>query len=198
MRLVVATALGMALLQGLGFGQATFEVTGTPVPPDLLKVNYGALPKSMGAFDVSICNLTELKQTVLSSRVYHALAASNPNLQPIGRQTVLAVILRNQGRRPYNILSVTLNSASGIFSVIGASKLALPPNLSTAIAFAALTGQQLLPTLKPVTTVDQIEKFESQALEPSLLLDGGACVQRTVFTVLSDRAKATPLSFRVR
>ena len=198
MKVVVAATLGMAVLSGLSYGQATFEVTGTPVPPDLLKANFGSLPKSISAFDTNICNLTELKQTVISSRIYQSLAASNPDLQPIGRQLILAAILKNQGRRPVNIFSWSLGTVTGVFSVVSASKYAIPGNWATAIAFASVTSQQLLASLKPPTTVDEIEKFESQVLEPSFVLDGGSCVQRTVFVVVSKNARATSLSFHVR
>ncbi len=198
MRVVVAATLGMAFWGGLGYGQATFEVTGTPVPPDLLKANFGSLPKSIGAFDTNICNLTELKQTVISSRIYQGLASSNRDLQPLGRQLVLAAMLKRQAHRPINIFAWSLGTVTGVFSVVSASKYALPGNWATAVAFASLTSQQLLGSLKPPTTVDEIEKFESQALEPSFMLDGGSCVQRTVFVVVSNRAKATNLSFHVR
>ena len=195
---VVAATIGMALLSGLSYGQATFEVTGTPIPPDLLKTNFGSLPKSIAAFDTNICNLTELKQTVISSRVYQSRAASAPDVRPLGRQLVLAAILKNQARRPINVLSWSLNTATGVFSVVSASKYAIPGNWATAVAFASLTSQQLLASLKPPTTVDEIEKFESQALEPSFTLDGGSCVQRTVFVVVPNHLKPTNLSFRVR
>ena len=198
MKIVVKAAIGMALLSGLGFGQATFEVTGTPVPPDLLKANFGSLPKSIGAFDIDICNLTESRQTVISSKVYQSLALSNPDLQPVGRQLILAALLRNQGKKPLNLLSITLTSLGGALSVLSVSKYALPGSWASAIAFASVTSQQLLSGFKPVMTADQIEKFDSQVLEPAFLLDGGSCEQRTVFTVLASKVKATSLSFHVR
>ncbi len=198
MKVVVAATLGMALFSGLGYGQATFEVTGTPVPSDLLKANFGSLPKSTGAFDTNICNLTELKQTVISSRIYQSLSASYPDLRPIGRQLILAAILKNQARSPINILSLSLSTVTGVFSVVSASKYAIPGNWATAIAFASLTSQQLLGSLKAPTTVDEIEKFESQVLEPSFVLDGGSCVQRTVFVVVPNHGKPTNVSFHVR
>ncbi len=193
MKAVVKAAMTMALLSGLSAGQTTFEVTGTPVPSDLLKANYGALPKSIAAFDLTICNLTEVRQTVISTRIFQSLTLSNPDLHPLGRQLVLAAILRNQGHRPINLTSTILASLSGTLSILGASKYALPTNWASAVAFGSL-----LASLKPVTTVDQIEKFESQVLEPSFLLDGGSCLQRTVFTVASTRTAAAPLSFHVR
>jgi hypothetical protein len=111
---------------------------------------------------------------------------------------ILAAILRNQGRRPLSILGLALTSITGTFSVLSASKYGLPGNWASAIAFASVTSQQLLSSIKPVTTVDQIDKFETQVLEPSFLLDGGACEQRTLFTVLSPRTKSRQLSFHVR
>lgn len=198
MKVVVKAAIGIALVGGLSFGQATFEVTGTPVPSDLLRANFGSLPKSLGAFDLDICNLTELRQTVISSKIYQSLALTSPDLQPVGRQLVLAAILRNQGRRPLNLLSIALTSVGGAFSVLSASKYALPVNWSSAIAFATVTGQQLVTGFKPVMTADQVETFDKQVLEPSFLLDGGSCEQRTVFTVLTSKVKTTSLSFHVR
>lgn len=199
MRAVAKAAIGVALMSGLSFGQATLDVTGTAVPPDLLKANYGALPKSIGAFDISICNQSELKQTVISSSIYRALAASNPELHPVGRQMILSAMLHNQGRRPLNLLNTGLTSIGGAFSILSASKYALPPNWSSAIAFASVASQQLLNGFKPVMTADQIEKFESEALEPSFVLAGGSCEQRTVFTVLPPhKASTASLNFHVR
>lgn len=199
MRTVVKAALGIVLVGSLSFGQATIEVTGTPVPSDLLKANYGPLPKSIGAFDLNICNLTEVRQTVISSRIYQSLLQTNPDLRPLGRQMVLAAILRNQGRRPMNIASTLLNSLGGTLSILGASKYALPGNWASAIAFGSLATQSLLASVKPVTTADQIEKIETQVLEPSFLLDGGSCLQRTMFAVLPpSKAVNSSLSFHVQ
>jgi hypothetical protein len=49
MKSVAKVFIGVALLSGISLGQATFEVTGTSVPPDLLRQNYGSLPKGIGA-----------------------------------------------------------------------------------------------------------------------------------------------------
>ncbi|MBV8571686.1 MAG: hypothetical protein JO319_13800, partial [Acidobacteriaceae bacterium] len=77
------------------FGQ-TFQVTGTAIPQSLVRMNYGKIPNGISAWDLSICNVTNAKQSVVSSAIYQALASSNNGLQPIGRQIMLAPILRNQ------------------------------------------------------------------------------------------------------
>lgn len=199
MKAVVKATVTMALCGGLSLAQTTFEVTGTPVPPDLLKASYGALPKSIGAFDISICNLTELKQTVISSKVTQALSQTYPQLRPMGRQMVLSAMLHNQGRRPLSVLNTSLTAVGSAFSVLSASKYALPSNWSSAIAFASIATQQLLSGFKPVMSAEQIEKFQTEALEPSFLLSGGSCEQRTLFTVTTPPvSKPSSLSFHVR
>jgi len=63
-----------------------------------------------------------------------------------------------------------------------------------------MVGQQLLTSLKPVLTADQVQRFESQVLEPALVLDGGSCVERTVFTLTAPgtRNKFEDLTFHIR
>ena len=78
------------------FGQDTFMITGTRIPAELLKMNYGQLPKGIVAFDLNICNQTDAKAALTSSQIFQALAESTSGIQPIGRQIMLAVILRNQ------------------------------------------------------------------------------------------------------
>lgn len=64
---IVARALACLALRGtVSFGQTTFDVTGTSVPPGLLRQDYGAMPKRVGPYDLSICNLTGSKQTIVS------------------------------------------------------------------------------------------------------------------------------------
>jgi hypothetical protein len=112
---------------------------------------------------------------------------------------MLAAILRNQNHSLLNILNVVLNSTTGVLSVLGASKYHLPAGVVAASALGSLAGQQIMTNLKPVLSADELEKFETQVLEPALVLDGGSCVERTVFVSSGDsRAKAQPLSFHVR
>jgi hypothetical protein len=199
MKSVVMAVMGMALLSGVSLGQATFEVTGTPVPPDLLRQNYGSLPKGIGAFDLNICNVSEKRESLVSSRVFQSLASTNPQVQPIGRQIMLAVILRSQGRSAKNILNVTLTSVTGVFSVISASKYKLSGNWAAGVAIASLASQQILNIIKPSTSTNSLEKFESQVLEPTLMLDADSCIERTVFTVATqEQMRATRFSFHVQ
>jgi hypothetical protein len=74
--------------------------------------------------------------------------------------------------------------------------------MSEGAALASLAGQQVLGTLKPVLSADQLEKFESQVLEPALVLDSGSCVERTVFVIVNgssakNRVKIEPLSLHI-
>jgi hypothetical protein len=66
--------------------------------------------------------------------------------------------------------------------VLGQGRTSTSASVLSAVALGALVGQQLLNTWSPVLTADQVEKFESQVLEPALVMDGGSCVERTIFT----------------
>jgi len=198
MKLLGVAICGM--LAAAASGQETFSVTGTRIPAELARVNYGRLPKAIQGFDLNICNLTTEKHPVGSSQIYQALAESNPSLQPIGRQIVMPAILRNQRRSAATILTVVLNSAVGVLSVLGAARTGVSANVLAGAAVGSLVGQQLLSGLKPVLTADQVERYESQVLEPALVLDGGSCAERTVFALAapgSTRALKT-LRFHVR
>jgi hypothetical protein len=189
----------MMLGSGAGFAQDTFVVTGTAIPAELLKLNYGSLPTSVRAFDLSICNVTANKQSLVSSEIYQALAQSNAGLQPIARQIMLAAILRNQNHSVASILNMVLNSATGVLSVLGAAKTKIPTGLLAGAALGSLSAQQLITNLRPVLTADQVEKFENQVLEPALVLDSGSCAERTVFASTENaKAKTQSLSFHVR
>jgi hypothetical protein len=199
LQILVRTLLAATLLAAVGSAQNTFVVTGTAIPADLLKVNYGSLPNSIKAFDLNICNVTAARQPVVSSEIYQALAQSNTALMPIGRQIMLAAILRNQSHSVATVLSVAGSAATGVLSVLGAAKFGVPQGLIAGAAIGSLAGQQLILNLKPVLTADQLEKFENQVLEPALVLDGGSCVERTVFTAVRDsKVKMQGLSFHVR
>ena len=199
MRRVRTAVACMALMAQVSFGQSTFAVTGTSVPSGLLRENYGALPKGISAYDLSICNLTGEKQPLLSSQIYQALVESNPDVQPIGRQILLAAILRNQGRSAINIVGVALGSITGVVAVLGASKYGVPTQWATGLAIASLAGQPILNALKPVMSADQLQKFDNQVLESALVLDGGSCAEKTVFSVASSKKeRVARLSFHVR
>jgi hypothetical protein len=191
--------LGILVFAAAAFAQNTFTVTGTPIPSAVLELNYGKMPKGISGYDLSICNTSSAKQAVVSSEIFQVLAQENISLQPIGREIMLAAILRNKNLSKLNILGLSLNAATGVFSVLSSSKYAIPAALGAVAALGALTFQQLTNSLKPVLPADQLEKFDSQVLEPALVLDSGSCLERTVFTLATDpKAKARALSFHVR
>jgi hypothetical protein len=180
--------------------QDTFTVTGTSIPDALLKLNYGSLPKGVQGFDLNICNVTDARHPLTSSEIYQALAESQGNLRPIGRQIMLAAILRNQNHSVKMWLTLALNSTTSVLSVLGTGRATPSSSLLSATALGAVIGQQLLATWSPVLTADQVEKFESQVLEPALVMDGGSCVERTVFATLPATpkpAKRTMQNFEV-
>ena len=202
MRRLVLAACMLACAAVSVRAQGTFEVTGTPIPNDLLQQNYGTVSKAIVGYDLSICNLTQSKQSVVSSKIYQALAQANTPLQPIGKQILLAAILRNQSHSKSVVLSVALNSLNGVLSILAASKYKVPPGLLTAATLISLSGQQIMSGVKPVLPADLVEKYESQVLEPALVLDGGSCVERTVFAIAAGataktRVKAESLTFHI-
>lgn len=195
MLLVIAAAV----LAGNAFSQGTFAVTGTPIPASLLQQNYGAVPKGVTAYDLNICNVSASRQSVLSTQIYQALSTEYGTLQPIGREIMLAAILRNQNRSPLNLAGIALSSASTALSVLSSSKLHAPSGLLTGVALASMTGQQVLNVLKPALSVDQLQNFESQVLQDALVLDSGSCAERTMFAaVMAPNSKAQILSFHIR
>jgi hypothetical protein len=142
--------------------------------------------------------VTETKQSLVSSRIYQALAASNPSLEPIGRDIMLAAILHNQNHSFSSILGVVLSSTSGVLSVVSSSKPKLSGGWMAGATVGLFAGQQVLNSLKPILSPDQLEKFDSQVLEPALVLDGGSCVERTVFVNSpNSKAKTQELSFHI-
>jgi hypothetical protein len=186
------------LLLQVAYADDNFAVTGTAIPDGLLQQNYGKLPKGIAGYDLNICNVGAVKQSVVSSEIYQALAQANAGLQPIGRQIMLAALLRNQSRSRGAILSMALNSVTGVLSILTSSKLSPPAGVVTGAALAAISAQQILTSLKPVLTNDQVEKFETEVLEPALVLDAGSCVERTVFAAAATQASRThALKFRV-
>ena len=181
-------------------GQNTFSVTGTQIPSELVRMNYGRVPKTIAAFDLNICNETGDKHAVTASQIYQALAESNVNLQPLGGKIMLAVVLQNQRRNATTVLTVAVNSAVGVLSVLGASRSGVSAGALAGAAVGAAVAQQLLNTLKPVLTPDQVASYENQVLESALVLDGGSCVERTVFALAAPvpKGKYQNLTFHVR
>jgi hypothetical protein len=174
--------------------QPTFDVTGTAIPAELLTTNFGPLPKGIGGYDLSICNMTDARHSLVSSAIFQALAEAQNTLQPIGRQIMLAAILRNQNHSPASIVSMALGSTTSVLSVVNMNRngAVAASGLGTGLALGALIAQQVLANWKPVLTADQVEKFESQVLEPALVLDGGSCVERTVFTATTPPQASKP------
>ena len=201
-RIGITTAAvgGMLMAWAMATDAQTFTVTGTQIPATLLKANYGKLPNPIAAYDLNICNVTTAQHAVTASQIYQALAESNANLQPLGRQIMLSVILQNQRHSTATILTVVLNSAVGVLSVLGAARTGVSPSLIAGTALGSAIGQQLLSNLRPVLSPDQVERYETQVLEPALVMDAGSCVERTVFTVVSPspQKKIANLTFHIR
>jgi hypothetical protein len=126
--------------------------------------------------------MTGEKHPITSSEIYQALVQAQTNLRPIGRQIMLAAILHNQNHSLKTWLSLGLGSTTSVLSVLGTTKTGLSSSILSGAALGALIGEQLLSSLSPVLTSDQVERFEAQVLEPALVMDGGSCVERTVFT----------------
>jgi len=198
MKLLRWTSLNLLWISALASGQSTFVVTGTPIPASLLQQNYGKLPKGISGYDLNICNTTNAKQSVVSSEIYQTLTQTNIDLHPIGRQIMLAAILRNQNHSASTVTSMILSAATGVLSVLSSSKYGPPTGVVAGAALGSLSAQQILNNFKPVLTSDQLEKFESEVLEPALVLDSGSCVERTIFAAANPPAKATSLKFHVR
>jgi len=199
MKAFIQVLSGALLLSGLACAQNTFAVTGTAIPTGLLQLNYGKLPKGVAGYDLNICNSSGMKQSIVSSEIYQALAQSNPGLQPIGREIMLAAILRNQNRSAGAIVTMALNSATTMLSVLSATKYGVPAGVMAGAALGAISAQQIFTNFKPIFPADQIEKFEQQVLESALVLDGGSCVERTVFAAAPNSSnKPHALAFHVR
>ena len=195
MKTILALVVATLLAASGARAEDTLAVSGTPIPKQLLAQNYGTMPKGVGAYDLSICNVTDAKQTVVSTQIYQALAQSNIALKPIGRQIILASILQNQRRDLLSILNIALGSATGVFSILSMN---VPASVNTSVGLSAIVLGQITNSLRPVLP-DKVEKFDRDVLEPALVLDGGSCVERTVFT-MTEGKKAQPagLSFHMR
>ena len=183
-----------------GLAQDKVTVSGSPIPQQLLEQNYGKMPKGVGGYDLSICNVSETKQALVSSQIYQALAQANVSLTPIGRQIMLASILRNQSRSLMSWLGVAFNSATSVAALLSTSRsINVPGGLSTGVGLGSILLGQATNQLKPVLGPDMVEKFDREVLEPAIVLDAGSCVERTVFALASDlKAKQSPLQFRMK
>ena len=200
MKTILAPIVALLLAAGGAQAEDTLAVSGTPIPKQLLAQNYGTMPKGVGAYDLSICNVTNVRQAVVSSQIYQALAQSNVALKPIGRQIILASILQNQRRDLLGILNIALSSATGVFSILSTSRtMNVPPSVNTSVGLGTIVLGQITNSLRPVLPPDKVEKFDRDVLEPALVLDGGSCVERTVFTMVENK-KSQPgaLSFHMR
>ena len=200
MKTILAPIVALLLAAGEAQAEDTLAVSGTPIPKQLLAQNYGTMPKGVGAYDLSICNVTNVRQSVVSSQIYQALAQSNVALKPIGRQIILASILQNQRRDLLGILNIALSSATGVFSILSTSRtMNVPPSVNTSVGLGTIVLGQITNSLRPVLPPDKVEKFDRDVLEPALVLDGGSCVERTVFTMVENK-KSQPgaLSFHMR
>ena len=200
MKTILAPIVALLLAAGEAQAEDTLAVSGTPIPKQLLAQNYGTMPKGVGAYDLSICNVTNVRQSVVSSQIYQALAQSNVALKPIGRQIILASILQNQRRDLLGILNIALSSATGVFSILSTSRtMNVPPSVNTSVGLGTIVLGQITNSLRPVLPPDKVEKFDRDVLEPALVLDGGSCVERTVFTMIENK-KSQPgaLSFHMR
>ncbi len=198
--LLIAPIALLTLWATVANAQTTFSVTGTQIPADLVRQNYGKIPKTIAAFDLNICNESAEKHAVTASQIYQALSESNVQLQPLGGRIMLAVILGNQRHNATTVLTVVVNSAVGVLTVLGASRTGVSPTALAGAALGAAVAQQLLGALKPVLTPDQVASYENQVLESALVLDGGSCVERTVFALASPSSKNSyrNLTFHVR
>jgi hypothetical protein len=196
---ILITAICCLAIGGACFSQSTFSVIGTPIPSSLAQQNYGTLPKGVVAYDLNICNTSAVKESVVSGEIYQALSSANGALKPIGRQIMLAAILRNRSHSPATITTVALNSAMMALSLLSSSSHHIPAGLLTGTALASIAGQQILTGLKPVLPADRLEQFETQVLEPALVLDAGSCVERTVFAAAAHpKTQVHALNFHVR
>ena len=199
MRLLGGVSLALFIGAGLSFSQSTFQITGTAIPPQLLNENYGKLPAGIAGFDLNVCNIGATKQAVVQSEIFQALAQTYPGLQPIGREILLAAILRTQNRNAASITSMVLSSATSVLSILSSARYSVPPGVVSGAALGTMTAQQVLSGLKPVLSADMLANFERQVLESAIVLDSGSCVERTIFATVSAPAqKSKPLSFHVR
>jgi len=189
---IIASASIALLFAALLPAQDTFAITATPIPTSLAKLNYGPLPKNVSSLDLSICNVSNAKADLTAAQVYQALVRANNAVQPLGSSVMMAAILHNQNNSLKSWITIGLSSTTGVLSVLGTSKAV---NISSGwlngIALGALVGQQVLNSLSPVLTADQVQTFQQQVLQPAAILDSGSCIERTVFITMAPVAGAS-------
>jgi hypothetical protein len=197
MKTIVISFVGAVLTVTSLRAQNALNISATPIPTSLLTQNYGKMPNNTGGYDLTICNASSVKQMVISSQIFQALVQQQAGVQPIGKQIMLAAILRNQNSSFFSILNMTLGSASGVLSILSSAR-TIPGSVIAGTSLGSLALQQVLNNLKPYSTAAALQQFDSQVLETTLSLDGGSCAERTVFTLLaSSKVKPAPLSFHV-
>ena len=127
-------------------------------------------------------------------QVYQVLTGAYLRLLPMGRAIMLAAILviRTTVFRRFSTFGWNLPPE---FSRAGTAKTGVPDGFAAGAALASLAAQQLIGRRPPVLTADQVETFESQILEPALALDGGSCVERTMFATTASRTQGEFNSF---
>jgi len=197
----VPIALAVALLCATSAtAQDTFTVTGALIPASLLTRNYGSMPKGIVGYDLTICNATEQKQSVISSQVYQALAASTGQIVPVGSQILLASILRTERKNVLSMATFGLNTAVGVFSLLSTSKTLNPPaGVKTGISLASLSLQQFTNNFHTVLPADKLQKFEADVLPQALVLDSNSCVEKTLFAVASTpNTKPAAVAFHIK
>ena len=198
MKFFSRVAVALALAAKLASAQTAFAVTGTAIPAALLQQNYGKLPKGIVGYDLNVCNVSNTKQSIVSGEIFQALMQTNPGLQPVGREIMFATILRNQNRSRGTVLTIALNSVTTVLSILSSAKYSVPPGLITGSALGAISAQQLLASLRPVLSADQLQTFETQVLQAALVLDAGSCAERTVFASAAASSNVKTLNFHVR
>lgn len=177
--------------------QNALNISATPLPASLLTQNYGRMPRNIGGYDLTICNSSSAKLTVISSDIFQALVQQQAGVQPIGKQIMLAAILRNQNNSFFSILNMALGSASGVLSVLSSAH-SIPSSVITGTSLGSLALQQVLNNLKPYSSASALQQLDSQVLETAISLDSGSCVERTVFILLANKkVKQGPLSFHI-
>ncbi len=197
MKILVAFAAAL-LCAMLATAQDTFTATGSAIPASLLAQNYGSMPKGIVGYDLTICNATDQKQSVTSSQVYQALAASNVPIMPVGSQMILASILGSERNNILTLVTAGLNTAVGAFSLMGTSKRLNPPaGVKTGVGLASLS-LQLTSNLRSVRPAEKLQKLETDALPQALILDSNSCVEKTLFAVATTpNVKPATIAFHI-
>ena len=144
--------------------------------------------------------LSHIRGDDLSAQVVNALVERN-GVDPAQIEDLQWGCVTQIEEQAWNIgRNVALTAGTGVFALLSTSKtMNVPDSAKTVIALGSLLFGQVTASLQPVLPADKVEKFDREVLEPSLVLDGGSCVERTVFASLDDGSTKTPaLVFHVR